>query len=421
MPADTSPAAEWASFVTQLNDAAVLRDSIKEPNQMEKDAVLYYLEKKYSCAMQVPVHSEWWSRSRFEQLLTTLDNSSSPGYPYMKEKPTIGDWLGADGFGKYNPVQVQRLWLDVQKVMDGTYEHYFRAFVKDEPHKIAKAETNRWRLVIASSLPVQMVWRMLYHEQNDALNRLSAEIPSKHGYVHCYGGWRKFLAEAKTLGMKISRDISGWDVGAPGFIFEIIRDLRESWAGVDEYWKVVHRRMYADAYGHSKILFSNGLVVEQLFPGYMKSGLFSTIADNSLAMVGIHGLACGRANLPVGEIWATGDDVTQSTVSDAYLDELGTLGCRVKEVLHHLEFMGINYSSGKPEPMYQSKHLYNVTMKGFVLEELFDSYCRMYAESEHFGAWAKLAKDLGVNVKSQRYYQFWYSSPLASIMSSWFV
>lgn len=366
-----------------------------------------------------PVPSTWACRSRFEKLLLYLDNSSSPGYPYLREKPTIGEWLGADGIGGFNPIQVERLWYDVQQVLSGGYEHLFRVFVKDEAHKTAKAEANRWRLIVASSLPVQMVWRMLFHEQNQALNECASEIPSKHGFVHCYGGWRQFLAEAKSQGMKYSRDISGWDVGAPGYIFRIVGKLRQRWKGVTASWITVQELMYHDAYENSKLIFSNGIVVQQQFPGFMKSGLFNTITDNSISMVGIHALACIRASIPIGNISATGDDVIQSTLSESYLDELGKLGCRVKEVLYHIEFMGVNYSTGKPEPMYMQKHLYNVCVKMSVIEELLDSYCRLYAESEHFPFWAQLAEDLGVSVRSQRYYQFWYSSPMAKVMSYW--
>lgn len=403
-----------------MTSAKELRDNLVEPTIEEEEAVLHFLEKRYHPAMvKYPVPADWACRSRFEKLLLYLDNSSSPGYPYLREKPTIGDWLGADGIGGFNPMQVERLWYDVQLVLAGGYEHLFRVFVKDEAHKKAKADTKRWRLIVASSLPVQMVWRMLFHEQNLALNDCAAEIPSKHGFVHCYGGWRQFLAIAKTQGMKFSRDISGWDVGAPGYIFRIVGKLRQRWSGVTASWIAVQEMMYRDAYEESKLIFSNGLVVRQQFSGFMKSGLFNTISDNSISMVGIHALACLRAPIPIGHISATGDDVIQSTISDTYLDELGKLGCRVKEVLNHIEFMGVNYSTGKPEPMYLQKHLYNVCLKTDVLEELLDAYCRMYAESKYFPFWAKLAKDLGISVKSQRYYQFWYSSPMAKVLQSW--
>lgn len=382
--------------------------------------MLSALEKVYRPAMKrYRVPEDWDSRARFEHLLFFLDNSSSPGYPYLKESPTIGQWLGADGLGNYNAQRVERLWYDVERVLRGDYQHLFRVFIKDEPHKVAKAQTNRWRMIVASSLPVQMVWRMLFHEQNLALNLMSENIPSKHGFVQCYGGWMRLLADFKAKGIKYSRDISGWDVGAPGFIFKIIGKLRQRWPGVTPSWIRVQEMMYADAYENSTLIFSNGVVVQQNFSGFMKSGLFSTIADNSLAMVGIHILASLRSSMNPGYIAATGDDVVQSNISDAYLDELGRLGCRVKEVIPHLEFMGINYSSGKPEPIYVAKHLANLTMKTCDPQDLFDAYCRLYGESELFPSWAKLAGCMGIQVFSQDYYRFWYSSPWAATLTNW--
>lgn len=227
------------------------------------------------------------------------------------------------------------------------------------------------------------------------------------------------LADFHSKGIKYSRDISGWDVGAPGFIFRIIGKLRQRWPGVSPSWIRAQEMMYADAYENSTLIFSNGVVVQQNFSGFMKSGLFSTIADNSLAMVGIHILACLRSQMTPGHIAATGDDVVQSHISDAYLDELGKLGCRVKEVISHIEFMGIDYSSGKPEPLYVPKHLANLTMKTCDLHDLFDAYCRLYGESKLFPSWARLAGIMGVQVYSQDYYRFWYSSPWAATFTNW--
>nr|UOO01011.1 RNA-dependent RNA polymerase [Pine Lake virus] len=367
----------------------------------------------------VSVPSDWDSRERFEALLFHLDYSSSPGYPYLKEAPTIGQWLGADGVGNFNAQRVEKLWFDVQRVLAGDYTHLFRVFIKDEPHKIAKAQTNRWRMIVASSLPVQMVWRMLFHEQNAALNEQSSRIPSKHGFVQCYGGWMSFLSDLKSKGIKYSRDISGWDVGAPGYIFKIIGKFRQRWPGVTESWIRVQEMMYKDAYENSYLIFSNGVVVRQTFAGFMKSGLFNTISDNSLSMVGIHVLACLRSGMAFGYIVATGDDVAQSDITEAYLSELTKLGCRVKEVLPRIEFMGNCYSTGKPEPIYTAKHLANLLMKTCDLDQLFDAYCRLYGESELFPAWAQLASGMGVQIRSRAYYQFWYSNPWAAVVSDW--
>nr|QVG74731.1 RNA-dependent RNA polymerase [Virus sp.] len=416
-PADTSPRAEWESFVSQLGDAANRRKGVREPTEDEKLAVRSVLEHMYR-AVYDPIPKDWSSYDHFVECLAGLDNASSPGYPYMLEASTIGQWLKADGLGGYDPSQVQRLWFDVQQVMAGTYEHIHRAFVKDEPHKIKKVQEKRWRLIIAGSLPVQMAWRMVFGHQNARLNAMPYEIPSKHGLVFCYGGWRRFLSMVRSQELFISRDISAWDVNAPGWVFEVVGAWRADWPGVGPEWRRVQQLLYEDAYARSRILFSNGVVVQQQFRGFMKSGCFNTIADNSLAMVAMHILACLRSGTCLGNIAATGDDVMQSVITDGYVRELEALGCRVKEVIRHVEFMGTDYRKGVPEPMYFQKHLVNVCMKPDNLPAVLDSYCRLYAYSDKQQFWMDVARELGVATRTSSYYRFWYSSPLARVMNS---
>lgn len=367
--------------------------------------------------MQVPLPPDWQTYENYRACLEDVDNSSSPGYPYMRESSTIGKWLGADGLGNYNEVQIARLWMDVQSVMVGNYDHIFRAFVKDEPHKRKKVLEKRWRLIIASALPVQMVWRMLFKHQNDSLNARPYSSPSKHGLVFCYGGWRRFLAYVHSQKLYYSRDISGWDVNAPGWALLLVGKWRQSWPGITPAWVTLQERLYQDAFQQSRILFSNGVVVQQEYDGFMKSGIYNTISDNSVCMVAMHILACLRSGLRLGKFAATGDDVMQSIISDEYLARLEELGCRVKEVLNHVEFMGTDYREGYPEPMYFQKHLVNYTCKQEVKAEVLDAYCRLYAYSPKFEFWKYVAELAGVPTRSSAYYKFWYSSPMAKLVS----
>lgn len=378
--------------------------------------VVAALEKMYDPALR-RLPDNWNSYDRFMELLKDLDNTSSPGIPYMKTAPTIGQWLGADGLGNYNKQRVEVLWYDTKRVMAGDFRHIFRAFVKDEPHKISKARTHRWRLIIASSLPVQMVWRMLYYHQNQSLNKHPYSTPSKHGLIFCYGGWRRFLAFCKSENLNISRDISGWDVNAPGWVFEVIRQWRATWPGITAEWIRIHEMMYLDAYRNSEIQFSNGIIAQQNFGGFMKSGLYNTISDNSLAMVAMHVLACIRSNLGIGQIGVTGDDVIQSQISDEYLEEIQKLGCKIKEIIHHLEFMGTNYDQGYPDPLYFQKHLVNFMHKEGIEEEVLDSYLRLYSHSPKFEFWKSVADIGGWKSKSKLFYKFWYDSPLAGTLA----
>lgn len=391
-----------------------MRHRTVPPTVDEQQMVLAWMEQAYSGFPEVD--ENWDSRENFLSELKDLDYTSTPGWPYMRAAPTIGAWLGADLMGNLDPVKVEMLWHDVKKVMAGTYEHWFRVFVKDEPHKRAKIDQQRWRLIIAASLPVQVVWRMCFSRQNDWLNDNPYSIPSSHGLVFAHGGWRRFKAHCNATGLRYSRDISSWDINMPGWVVDAVKLFRTR-VRAPESWRRVVQLLYDDAFLDSKLLFSKGVVLRQTYKGFMKSGLFNTITDNSLSMVIMHVLASYRSHQPVGSVWATGDDVLQSHMSDGYIKELERLGCKVKEWTRGLDFMGTDFETN-PMPKYFSKHVVNiVSAKRDLLPEILDSYCRLYAYSPAFAFWEHCAKINGIKVRSRLFYQFWYSSPMSAYFS----
>lgn len=379
---------------------------------MEKQIAIAYLEENYSLPA---TPDDWFSYDNFRAQLLKLDFTSTPGLPYMREAPTIGKWLGWDGIQNFNEFQVMRLWHDVNLVLTNQYEHVFRAFVKDEPHKVAKVREHRWRLIMCASLPVQMLWRLALHHQNSWLNDHPYECPSGHGLVFCYGGWRRFKAHCHSKSLRYSRDISSWDVNAPGWVFEVVREFRKR-AGGPASWLAAMDLLYADAFEKALIKFSNGVVVRQTYSGTMKSGLFVTISDNSLSMIAMHCLACVRSRTSMGHIWATGDDVLQSNYSEPYEDSLAQLGCTIKEWETELVFMGTNFER-EPEPLYFNKHIVNWWSNEENMEERLDAYCRLYSYTPYYHFWKILGQHQGIKVRSQSYYQFWYSSPFAKLTS----
>lgn len=398
--------------MTQFTKAAAVRERTKEPNAGERATVVAALEQAYSLP---PAPVDWFTRAKFDEALRGLDFTSTPGIPYMMEAPTIGQWLRAKPDGTYDQTQAERLWYDVNRLYQGSKEHVFRVFVKDEPHKKQKIEQKRWRLIVCASLSMQMLWRMALKHQNDYLNNNPYDLPSAHGLVFCYGGWRRFKQHVKSSGLRYSRDISSWDVFAPGWIFRCIREWRQR-AGGPADWLRVLDYLYDDAFVSPVLKFSNGMVVEQMYEGTMKSGLFVTISDNSAAQYGMHILACIRSGQIFGSMWATGDDVLQSHISDKYLDELESLGCVVKEFEQRLMFMGTDFEE-EPEPAYLEKHLVNSWIAESDHAERIDSYLRLYAYSPWWWFWKYLAESRGLTTRSQAFYQFWYGSPLAKILT----
>lgn len=398
--------------MNQFTKAAEIRERAVQPTQQELSLCLSFLETRY----QLPeCPQDWFTKERFEVLLMELDLTSTPGIPYMREAPTIGKWLKADGLGNFDRQQVERLWYDVQLAHSGNFDHYFRVFVKDEPHKKSKIEQQKWRLITCAALPIQMLWRMALKHQNDYLNNSPYETPSAHGLVFCYGGWRRFKAHCRSLGLRYSRDLSAWDTTAPGWVLMLCKQLRQR-AGGPPDWLRVMDILYSDAFETAKLKFSNGVVLKQTYTGSMKSGLYTTISDNSLSMVALHCLASYRSGQHVGSVWCTGDDVLQEHISDAYVQELEGLGCVVKEYQAKLEFMGTDFSES-PVPVYLDKHIVNFWTTDEYTEERLDSYLRLWCHSEWFDFWVKCARQKGITTKSRAYYQFWYNSPMARLLA----
>lgn len=334
----------------------------------------------------------------------------------MREAPTISEWLYR---GKVFPDEgrLEILWRDVKAVMAGDYEHIFRAFIKMEPHKAAKAREGRWRLIIQSALCVQVAWKMAFsHIEQSLLDNMGSH-PSAYGEVWFGGGWRRFKRRAERLGTKWCLDKRAWDWNSPGYIYEDIKELRiRLTLNPTEEWLRVVDLLYDDAYVNSVILVGDKLY-RQTVPGLMKSGLLVTISDNSFAQVLLDRYACVRLRKRFSRIFATGDDTIQDEPEDAeaYVDVLQTFGCVVKEAVRGVEFMGTVFTENGPRPLYGGKHLKNITM---VADEdvagVLDSYMRVYAHCPVFTKfWRKLAVSLGVRVKSDAYYRWFYDSPEA--------
>lgn len=183
------------------------------PTPQALERILYECEQAYTSVIwQLP--DDFDTRAAYERALMRLDMTSSPGYPYQKEAPTNGDWLKWNGV-QCDRMQVERLWYDVQLVLTDQWDHIIRVFVKQEPHKISKIAEKRWRLIMASSLCVQLAWHMLFDYMNDLEIANPYDIPSQQGIVLVAGGWKTFRRQWESKGYTCGLDKSAWDWTAP--------------------------------------------------------------------------------------------------------------------------------------------------------------------------------------------------------------
>lgn len=365
------------------------------------------------------LRKDWDSRTSFDYHVRKLDKTSSPGWPLSRQAPTIGKWLYPRDTFEPDPARKEMLWLMVNEVLGGTYEHLFKVFIKPEPHKAEKAREGRWRLIMASSLPVQLAWHMALGHLERAFLVEQPYITPAYAESFFGGSWKIFKDSCQRSGTVWSTDKQAWDWNAPGWVFELCKQLRiRLTRGSTEKWLAVVDWLYKDAYVDSKILLGTGHIYKQSEPGLMKSGLVVTISDNSLGQ----DIVDAAAQISVGKRpmlkRATGDDVCQEKPRDTaeYLERLQKFGCKVKCTMDKLEFMGFDFSD-KIKPIYPHKHLWNVSrQKDENLPTVLDAYCRLYAHDPPFQVfWQRLATRLGVVVKTPAYYRYFMDNPTAMV------
>lgn len=350
--------------------------------------------------------------SSFERALLRLENAASPGYPYCRDATTNGDWLGFDGL-RYDPVRKQALWFDVQKVMRGEWDLILRVFIKMEPHKRAKVEEGRLRLIMGVPLPVQVWWHMLFDEHDDVEIRMAYDIPSKQGMQLHGGMWRLYRQSWIEKGFNAGLDKRAWDWTVPWWKMKANLDFsyRMSRGARRDEWMECASRCLADM-AKPKMILSDGSVYQQLFPGIMKSGCVTTIADNSRMQVIDHILVSEDLGVPVWPMPdCCGDDTLERLEGKTDLNVYSQYGAIVKSASEGLEFVGHEFLKMGPQPLYLEKHLAKaVTVPEEHLQDYFDSLMRLYTYSPLREFWRQWAEELGYGrfLLSDQAYRYWY-------------
>lgn len=371
------------------------------------------------CRARLP--ADWDSFDSFERVVRfKLEGTSSPGYPLCREKPTIAEWLG--GSSRFPSRQrMTLLWSMVQDVLKGNYEHIFKVFIKIEPHKLSKVREGRWRLIMMSSMPVQIVWHMAVGHLEDSFLRNMGRHPLRHGTMYIAGGWKRFREEAITNGRLWNTDKSGWDWNSPGWPYLCCKELRKRLTiGADVKWLSVLDMLYDDTFVNKKVILPDGFVYQQEIAGLMPSGTLTTISDNGLSQLFLDLAACSDLGEPPLYPIATGDDVAQRMPRDpdAYISSIQRYGCKIKESSVGIDFMGFDITEKGFFPKYLGKHLCNLIhqREEFVAETL-DSYLGIYVFDEEMYAFFERVRDhLGVpdsRSHSREHYLYFANNPNA--------
>lgn len=395
-------------------------EKLKPPTAEEEAyAVARCLEAYRKAVWKIP--DDFLSEKHFRRVVSSLNMKASPGYPYCRKYPTIGNYLGyEEDTGYVDATRLQILWLEVQQRLDGAGAHPIRVFVKYEPHKITKIQEGRLRLISSLSIVDQVIDHMLFDAQNDIEIKVWNRIPSKAGWAPSEGGW-SYLYQSLD-GPHVSIDKSAWDWGMPAWVVECDLKVRQQLClNMNERWQALARKRYVELFHTCELMLSNGMVFSQVYPGLQKSGTVNTIATNSRCQLLLHYVAEKRMNQRLPEPIAIGDDTTQQCFEEAsdlvpYMQILDTLGCKTKEVEDGMQFGGHEISAAGARPNYTAKHYYNLCYADEeVLGDMLDSYQRLYAKDRERLA---IIQGLTVARRADRwlpvaYLEAWYDGYLA--------
>lgn len=240
----------------------------------------------------------------------------------------------------------------------------------------------------------------------DAAVKAVEDTPSKYAYSWEHGGSQRFFAKHDDRSDNwVAIDKATYDATSPGWSYDGYEEhVFRLCVNQKDFDRVMWKAIIDYHACPQVIVLSCGLVLRQLDPGTVKSGSMMTIDKNSVDQVFYKIWYCvrryGEYVHRLDAVFAVGDDtierVRRGDVS-SYVEFLTEKGLYPHEVetgrLIDLNFVGKKFKwiAGYGivcVPNYFEKNLWAIMVKekrrfAFYAETL-DSYCSLYAHSEHF-------------------------------------
>lgn len=362
--------------------------------------ILEMMTERWSSA-KWSIPPDFLTRAHFDRVVAGLDWTSSPGYPYMRRSPTNGALFGVVN-GVPDPAKSSEIWEMVRiQIREGSSDP-IRLFIKAEPHKVKKIEDGRFRLISSVSVVDQIIDHMIFGSMNDMLIKNWSEVPSKIGWSVLYGGWRAMPHWDKW----VAADKSSWDWTVNAWLVDMVLEVRcRLCDNLTQQWVDLALWRYKQLFLSPTMITSGGWLLQQVRPGVMKSGCVNTISDNSIMQDILHVRVCQELNIPVGRLFAMGDDTLQEQPDEpqAYFDLLAQYA-KMKDCGKINEFAGFRFMGKRIEPLYKGKHAYTLLhVDPKVLPELAASYQLLYHRSVYRNLFEDFFSELGLKVLSREY------------------
>lgn len=358
---------------------SVLRQKVEDPalDPASKSLLRETLRRKYQ-PVKWKIPSDFLSFEHFRRVVSDMDMTATPGYPYQLAYPTNGAYLGYRGDGTFDENILRQHYNSVVERIRLRECDPIRLFIKQEPHKKSKADKQSWRLISAVSVLDQIIDHMLFDPMNQKMVDEHLHIVPQVGWAPLYQGWTMM----PTTG--IAMDKSGWDWSVLPWLIDEVLELRATLCeNMTDEWRELARWRYSCLFNQPVFVTSSGHFFRQRNPGVMKSGCVNTITDNSIMQDVLDIVVAMETGL--WSLWmkTMGDDTLQSDPGDirSYVKTLSKY-CLVKDVVNRVQFAGFDFSYDHVEPLYFGKHCWNLLHANPAHgDELASSYSLLYHRS----------------------------------------
>lgn len=252
-----------------------------------------YTSARWFCTYDAPL-SDRDLRKLFDVLCKQVDPKSSPGYPWVWRGLTTNLQVFSD------PMQRECLWQAFSRMMRLLFDGKplplptVRLFVKPEPHKIDKIREGRFRLIWALPLEYQLVHRHFFGPSLAAEIANYRTIPSKVGMSWTRGGAHAVYRSLHDAECDEIADVDkkGWDISVPEWL--ILMDMESRWRlclNKNKLWRYAFEQCYATLL-KSRVIFSDGTILNQIEGGIVRSGSMITLSANSREQVILKVMFC---------------------------------------------------------------------------------------------------------------------------------
>nr|QDG00393.1 P1-P2 fusion protein [Maize yellow mosaic virus] len=378
------PAAELKSLRLQAQRWLSRAESAKIPSAEDRERVIRKTVEAYkTCQTQCPKTSQSnllvWENflEDFKQAVFSLEPDAGVGVPFVGyderthrgwiEDPTLLPVLARMTFDRLHKMSTVKFeHLTAEELVQAGLCDPIRLFVKGEPHKQAKLDEGRYRLIMSVSLLDQLVARVLFQNQNKREIALWRAIPSKPGFgLSTDDQSREFVQNlARQCGVSSDRllqewqlhtvptDCSGFDWSVAEWMLQDDMEVRNRLTRNNTDLTRRLRACWLKCISNSVLCLSDGTLLAQRVAGVQKSGSYNTSSSNSRIRV--------MAAYHCGATWAMamGDDALESV--DTCLDVYKDLGFKV-EVSKQLEFCSHVFEKEHlARPVNQNKMIYKL-------------------------------------------------------------